>query len=599
MAETFAEAWPTKIWPIVKKDFEELLIERPTKQDRATGTHYGKKVITAAFEKGECRNIACNLAWTPPVENTPAQKDLSLDVVSRWVLDTYVDCNAVDVADDNKTEENTDVDAGAVSVSSVVATQSRDELLLGKANKPWMIPDLVPRGYNIPIAIHSADVEPQNGKFKRLGIDVAVNGTWLALCWARQEGNEDAADKLKKLILDWPFAFIYFSGDDDEREEKMLKWMINMPAGIERLRTFCGMGGNNLIRFAALVRDMLTSKTPGKTEGQAAEVHKWLSNSDNVTWGLYHLPTLRTVRELLHNWDTLKNNKAATVVMDMALARFGRGNLFDWPSKLAILITKSPDQASLSFMCEFVYAHMLRENLKDPFSANELSAKNGFCAQMLWIRRYQAQVPREFPVLFLPSAAASAAQKPMLEKVLVPARELLNRPLAVYQKVEGANRDPTFVNSLPSEAFRMYFKHVHDLQRNSFTAELKGALASGDAAKYNWAKFSEAERVKNRFAQAFCLEYSKLEAVPPKEEEKETEKDDQQKVSSKNTSSGAGSASEIASKLGIFRRDCETFIDEQLEARLVMLTADGTHEEIVNTVTTSRLYTNLRIPVRV
>ena len=126
MAETFAEAWPTKIWPIVKKDFEELLIERPTKQDRATGTHYGKKVITAAFEKGECRNIACNLAWTPPVENTPAQKDLSLDVVSRWVLDTYVDCNAVDVADDNKTEESTDVDAGAVSASSVVATQSRD-----------------------------------------------------------------------------------------------------------------------------------------------------------------------------------------------------------------------------------------------------------------------------------------------------------------------------------------------------------------------------------------------------------------------------------------------------------------------------------------
>ena len=81
--------------------------------------------------------------------------------------------------------------------------------------------------------------------------------------------------------------------------------------------------------------------------------------------------------------------------------------------------------------------------------------------------------------------------------------------------------------------------------------------------------------------------------MPPKEEEKETEKDDQEKVSSKNTSSGAGSASEIASKLGIFRRDCETFINEQLEARLVMLTADGTHEEIVNTVTSSRLYNNL------
>ena len=83
MAETFAEAWPKKIWPIVKNDLEDLLLQRPAKQDTATGTHYGKKVLDAAFEKGECRNVTCNLAWTPPVENTPAQKDLSLDVVSR------------------------------------------------------------------------------------------------------------------------------------------------------------------------------------------------------------------------------------------------------------------------------------------------------------------------------------------------------------------------------------------------------------------------------------------------------------------------------------------------------------------------------------
>ena len=99
--------------------------------------------------------------------------------------------------------------------------------------------------------------------------------------------------------------------------------------------------------------------------------------------------------------------------------------------------------------------------------------------------------------------------------------------------------------------------------------------------------------MKNRFAQAFRLEYSKLEALPPKEDDKDTEKDDHEKLSSKTTSSGAGAASEIASKLAIFRRDCESFIDEQLEARLVMLTADGTHEEIVNTVTSSRLYNNL------
>ena len=326
---------------------------------------------------------------------------------------------------------------------------------------------------------------------------------------------------------------------------------------------------------------------------QAHEVHRWLTNTDNVNFGLYHMPSVRTVKELLANWDTLKNNKAAMVVMDLALARFGRDNLFDWPSKLAILIVKSPDHASLSFMCEFLFAHMLRKNVKDPFSANELSARNGFCFQILWIKRYQSQVLREFPALFVPSLAASADQKPMLEKMLGPARELLSRPLAVYQKVEGTNRDPTYVNALPSEASRMYFKHVLDLQRFFYTAELKGALTR-DAGKFTWSKFFEAERVKNRFAQAFRLEYSKLEATPPKEEEeKETEKEDQEEGSSNNASSGAVSASDTATKLAIFRRDCETFIDEQLQARLVMLTADGTHDEVVNALTSSRLYANL------
>ena len=136
MALTFAEAWPKKIWPIVQKEYQELQSERPRKQeDLATGTHFGKKTLTAAFDKGECRNVTSNLAWTHPTENTPAQKDLGLDVVERWVLDTFVDCTAVDVAEENNTEENNDVDAGAVSASSA-ATKSRDELLLAKGKKP-------------------------------------------------------------------------------------------------------------------------------------------------------------------------------------------------------------------------------------------------------------------------------------------------------------------------------------------------------------------------------------------------------------------------------------------------------------------------------
>ena len=39
----------------------------------------------------------------------------------------------------------------------------------------------MPRGYEIPIAITSTTAEPEKGKFRRLGLDVAVNATWLAM----------------------------------------------------------------------------------------------------------------------------------------------------------------------------------------------------------------------------------------------------------------------------------------------------------------------------------------------------------------------------------------------------------------------------------
>ena len=58
-----------------------------------------------------------------------------------------------------------------------------------RAKKRFLIPDRVPRGYEIPISINSKEAEPEKGKFRRLGLDVAVNATWLAMYWALLEGN--------------------------------------------------------------------------------------------------------------------------------------------------------------------------------------------------------------------------------------------------------------------------------------------------------------------------------------------------------------------------------------------------------------------------
>ena len=70
----------------------------------------------------------------------------------------------------------------------------------------------MPRGYEIPIAITSTTAEPEKGKFRRLGLDVAVNATWLAMKWALDDGDGEAERALEELMLDWPFDFHLFEG---------------------------------------------------------------------------------------------------------------------------------------------------------------------------------------------------------------------------------------------------------------------------------------------------------------------------------------------------------------------------------------------------
>ena len=153
---TFKQAWTQSIWPTVRPQYEELLQQRPSKQgleeEAALGGHYGKKVLTKCAEKGQCRNISCNLAWTDPTDNTPMQENISYEAVAMWALDTYVDVTAVDVEDDEPKAAD-DVDTVAASTNDATSTLTRGDLLLENKKKPWLIPTIVPRGFNLPIAL--------------------------------------------------------------------------------------------------------------------------------------------------------------------------------------------------------------------------------------------------------------------------------------------------------------------------------------------------------------------------------------------------------------------------------------------------------------
>ena len=213
---------------MVGDTYNKLFKERPAKQEQATGTHYGDKVYELLETKKELRNVACNLTWTDPVENTVLQSNISMATVERFALDMYVDTTA-----------------GHGQVAGSAATSAGEgegegehtaKVLLQSSKKAWKIPERVPRGYEIQIAIVTTATEPPKGKFRRLGLDVVVNATWLAMKWALESGDRAAEEALSNLILDWPFDFILFEGGAETAEAQIMKHIINTPAAVERPR---------------------------------------------------------------------------------------------------------------------------------------------------------------------------------------------------------------------------------------------------------------------------------------------------------------------------------------------------------------------------
>ena len=67
------------------------------------------------------------------------------------------------------------------------------------------------------------------------------------------------------MMLDWPFDLHYFEGHDAQREEQIMKHIINLPAATERLRDFCGLDSTNLMRMAGEVRRLLQKQSGSKT----------------------------------------------------------------------------------------------------------------------------------------------------------------------------------------------------------------------------------------------------------------------------------------------------------------------------------------------
>ena len=587
---SFFDKWKEDLWHVVEEKYNTLLKERPAKQDKATGSHYGDKLYEILETKKELRNVACNLAWTGPVENTNLQRNISMATVERFALDMYVDTTA---------GHGQAAGSATTSAGEIVGEdegegggQRAAKVLLRSSKKAWKIPLRVPRGYEIQIAIVTTAGEPPKGKFRRLGLDVVVNATWLAMKWALESGDRAAEAALSNLILDWPFDFILFDETEETTAEaQIMKHIINMPAAVERLRDFCGLDQGNLMRIAAEVRKVIQNQTPGKVVASVADVHTWMTNPDNIRWGLYHVPKLRTVKDLLRNWDSLGKIPDALTILDRAKCEFGRESLFEWPTKLNNILEKAQQNPALIiYIMESLLTFMLRKKAQNPFSAGDLKDKGGAIDMLLWQRRYLVHLHQEYSKMFEVADTAAKLVKTLQQAVL--------SPLAMYELTVGDTRDVHFAQTLPNEPLRLFFKHAQDVLFGFYTAELKGALTTSN--NFTWAKFHETDRVKKRFLEDFTAAYNALtfkpdvvpesvaavaasvagEENPPEPEPQKGKKGDRQ------------------ARLAEFRTAAEVSVAAEIDARMVILTQDGTHQELTAQLSSTRLYQNLTESVR-
>ena len=127
-----------------------------------------EKDIKECLKYGERRNTVLNLARTAPCDNTSLNEDIPLSKVANMALDMFCDTSALAPTAAPLTDEGPEE-------GNPVTKKSALETARGQAKKNWAIPQQVEKGFEIPIAITSADVVPELGNFKRLALCGVVN----------------------------------------------------------------------------------------------------------------------------------------------------------------------------------------------------------------------------------------------------------------------------------------------------------------------------------------------------------------------------------------------------------------------------------------
>ena len=641
----FKQFWASDIYPLVKDDFERLQKSTPTRiaqkqtkheekekekekekaekeKAKAAGSKKEKaekekekekaekeekdfvreklqQTIEDVRAKRERRNVHMNLAWTGPIDNSYLGEKITLGKVENMAADMFLDCPATDGGGAETARDPGDGAGDAEPLPQKNAERRAVETLSAQAQRPWHIPPMVEKGFEIPIMIAKLFPEPELGKFKRLGMDVVVNAVWLAYYWAKKEGSTEAATALEELILDWPFDFIGIEGDTTEEiEENKFKWAVNMSARVERLRDFVGLENANLLRIVARAADIVQAATAGGRKPTPEKVQEWLRQ--NVKWGLQHCPDTKTVKRHMDNWAAIQKCPAALELIEAAVNRWGRDNLLDWPTKLGIIVQKS-DATSLAYVVESLYTRMWRMGEKDPYTSRTI--EDGV-AEILWAKSYIAALMKKYPEVWNASCnSATSTTVVSATKSIKTAKSYLESPLKFFLQTEGPDKDPTWLQALPNEALRIGMKHCLEIGQGFYKQEITGALKQPKAERFDLAQFHKGTRVMKRFFEPFQIAYDSLVGKPlqSSEDAKAAEAATAAATANADAATAEAAAPEEKTKksevtqvhISAFRAQCEAACQKEIDGRVVIIFAEGTAVEIHASLTKTRLYQNL------
>ena len=228
--------------------------------------------------------------------------------------------------------------------------------------------------------------------------------------------------------------------------------------------------------------------------------------------------------------------------------------------------------------------------------------------EIKWSRSYIKTVYRQYPELSK-SHTNPAENHGLCSASLV--KHYLDSPLAFLNKTEGPERDPTWLQALPTEALRLFMKHALDVAQGLNFAEIRGALQGAAADRYSVERFNKAARVNLRFTTPFLIAYDSLVGLQQAESAdavvgpggfSDESAGTNMAVSADKTHESQAEEKRHDSRettMSSFRRQCEQHCARELEARMVLIVAEGANTDIKTAVTNTHLYHNFTMDASV